>query len=87
MTKHYDEAFKRDAVQLLIRSGPEPQYESIGPVLERVWKADEQPCGKRLVEALPLWVPFYQKRYEALTAKQRQLLGTISSASVDRLLA
>jgi hypothetical protein len=71
----------------IIRSGPEPRYESIGPVLETIWKAAEQPCGKRLVEALPLWVPFYQKRYEPLTPKQRKLLGTISSASVDRLLA
>lgn len=70
-----------------IRSGPEPRYESIASVLETIWKAAEQPCGKRLVEALPLWVPCYQKRYEPLTAKQRQLLGTISSASVDRLLA
>lgn len=71
----------------VVRSGPEPRYESIGPVLEVIWKAAEQPCGKRLVEALSLWVPFFQKSYEPLTAKQRQLLATISSASVDRLLA
>lgn len=73
--------------QRVIRSGPEPRYESLGPVLKTIWLAAEQPCGKRLVEALPLWVPFYQKRYEPLTAKQRKLLATISSASVDRLLA
>ena len=71
----------------VVRSGPEPRYESIGPVLKVIWEAAEQPCGKRLVEALPLWVPFYQKRYEPLTARQRQLLAAISSASVDRLLA
>ncbi len=70
----------------VIRLGPEPQFESIGPAVEMIWKAAEQPCGKRLVEVLPLWVPFYQKRYEALSAKQRKLLGTISAASLDRLL-
>jgi hypothetical protein len=70
-----------------IHSGPEPRYESIGPVLEIIWKASEQPCGKRLVETFPLWLPFYQKHYEPLSAKQRKLLGTISAASVDRLLA
>jgi hypothetical protein len=73
--------------QRIIRAGPEPKYESIGPVVEAIWKAAEQPCGKRLVEALPLWIPFYQKRYEHLSVKQRQLLGSISPASVDRLLA
>jgi len=71
----------------VMRSGPEPRYESIEIVVETIWKAAEQPCGKRLVEVLPLWVPFYQKRYEALTAKQRKLLEMISAASLDRLLA
>lgn len=70
-----------------VRCGPEPRYESIRPVLEAIWRAAEQPCGKRLVEALPLWLPFYQKRYEPLNAPQRKLLAAISSASVDRLLA
>jgi hypothetical protein len=80
-------AAAKEPAQPIIRLGPEPRYESIAAVLETIWKAAEQPCGKRLVEALPLWVPFYQKRYEPLSAKQRKLLGTISSASVDRLLA
>lgn len=80
-------AVAKEPGQPIIRLGPEPRYESIAPVLETIWKAAEQPCGKRLVEALPLWLPFYQKRSEPLTAKQRKLLGTISSASVDRLLA
>ena len=52
----------------VIRLGPEPRYESIVPVVEKIWESAEQPCGKRLVEALPLWIPFYQKRCEALCA-------------------
>lgn len=70
-----------------VRPGPEPRYAVIGPVIEAIWQAAEQPCGKRLVEALPLWLPSYQKHYEPLSAGQRQLLGAISPASVDRLLA
>ncbi len=69
------------------RPGPEPRYKAIRWVVEEIWKAAEQPCGKRLVEALPLWLPHYQKRYEPLTAQQRHLLVAISPASVDRLLA
>ena len=69
------------------RPGPEPRYEAVRLVVEEIWKASEQLCGKRLVEALPLWLPHYQKRYEPLSAKQRHLLAAISPASVDRLLA
>ena len=68
------------------RAGPEPKYESIGAVVETIWKAAEQPCGKRLVAALPLWVPYYHRQCERLSASQRQLLTSISAASVDRLL-
>lgn len=70
-----------------VRPGPEPRYEAIGPVIEAIWQAAEQPCGKRLVEALPLWLPSYQQHYEPLSARQRKLLAAISPASVDRLLA
>ena len=70
-----------------IRAGPEPRYEPIRLVLEAIWKASEQLCGKRLVEALPLWVPHFQTRYETLTRQQHRLLASISPASADRLLA
>jgi len=37
--------------------GPEPRYEAVSEVITQVWKAAEQVCGKRLVRALPLWLP------------------------------
>jgi len=37
--------------------GPEPKYEGIMEIVERVWSAAEQMCGKRLACALPLWLP------------------------------
>ena len=37
--------------------GPARQYERIEPVVRAIWLAAEQPCGKRLAPALPLWLP------------------------------
>ena len=67
--------------------GPEPRYERIEPVVRAIWLAAEQPCGKRLAPALPLWLPHYQRLHGPLSAKQRELLRAISPATLDRLLA
>src|SRR4051812_12272346 len=37
------------------RSGA--KYEAVSGVITQVWEAAEQLCGKRLVQALPLWLP------------------------------
>jgi hypothetical protein len=67
--------------------GPQRQYEGIGELVERIWAAGEQPCGKRLAYMLPLWLPHYQRRYGKLLAGQRKLTGQVSAATLDRLLA
>lgn len=67
--------------------GPARQYDRISEVVERVWVAGEQPCGKRLVQMLPLWLPHYQRRYGKLLRSQRQLADQVSAATLDRLLA
>jgi hypothetical protein len=66
--------------------GPEPRYEAIVEVIQRIWSAGEQPCGKRLAQMLPLWLPHYQRRYGRLLPSQRQLANQISAATLDRLL-
>jgi hypothetical protein len=66
--------------------GPEPKYQAIEEVVAQVWKASEQLCGKRLVRALPLWLPHYERRFGKLLPSQRKLLGEISAATLDRLL-
>lgn len=68
------------------RPGPSPRYEAVEEVVTRVWKAAEQLCGKRLVEALPLWLPHYERHYGKLLPRQRKLLGEVSAATLDRLL-
>lgn len=69
------------------RPGPEPQYESIEPIVEKIWLSAEQPCGKRLVPILHQWLPFYERRFERLSARSRRLVQQISAATLDRLLA
>ena len=66
--------------------GPEPRYEGVSEVVTRVWKAAEQLCGKRLVQALPLWLPHYERHYEKILPRQKKLLAEISAATLDRLL-
>jgi len=66
--------------------GPARQYDGIEPVVRAIWLAAEQPCGKRLAPALPLWLPHYQRLYGPLGARQRELLRAISPATLDRLL-
>ena len=70
------------------RGGPRRRYgEEEREVLKAIWLAAEQPCGKRLKEALRLWLPHYEKEKAEVTPLVRQRLGTISAATIDRLLA
>jgi hypothetical protein len=84
--KHAIRLLNREACQKGCPPGPEPRYEPIVEVVERVWTAGEQPCGKRLAEMLPLWLPHYQQRYGRLLPSQRRLAEEVSAATLDRLL-
>jgi len=67
--------------------GPEPKYQAIVEVVEQVWAVAEHLCGKRLVRALPLWLPHYERHYGKLLPCQKSLIGQVSAATLDRLLA
>ena len=67
--------------------GPERQYASIEPIVRQIWLSADQPCGKRLVPILHQWLPFYERRFEALSVRSRRLVRKISAATLDRLLA
>jgi hypothetical protein len=67
--------------------GPEPKYQAILEMVEQIWTSAEQLCGKRLVEALPLWLPHYERHYGKLLASQKKLIRQVSAATLDRLLA
>lgn len=67
--------------------GPEPRYGPVREVLQDIWQAAEQLCGKRLAPALPLWLPHYAKHFNPLLPCQQKLLKEISPATIDRILA
>jgi hypothetical protein len=71
----------------LVRSGPESRYQPLLEVVERIWSAAEQLCGKRLAPALGLWLPHYERHYGKLLPGQKKLLGQVSPATLDRMLA
>src|SRR6266850_8095975 len=70
-----------------VHPGPERRYEEIQPVVQYIWLKAEQPCGKRLVPILRQWLPYYERRFEPLSRGHRKLVGQISAATLDRLLA
>lgn len=47
--------------------------------LKAIWFATNQMCGKRLREALPLWLPYYETAYAKLEPKIKELLLAMSS--------
>src|SRR5690242_10736703 len=52
------------------RPGPKPVYdEEVVQVLKHVWLESDQLCSKRLVAALPLWLPFLK----VPMARQKQM--------------
>jgi len=51
--------------------------------IKNIWISTNLICSKRLKVALPLWLPFYEKE---LSENNRNLLYSISPATIDRLL-
>ena len=69
------------------RGGPRRRYgEEEKGVLKAIWLAAEQPCGKRLKAAVPLWLPHYENERGTLAAAVRERLRKMSAATMDRML-
>lgn len=69
------------------RGGPRRQYgEPEKEVLKGIWLAAEQPCGKRLKSAVPLWLPHYEAEHGEIDGDLRVRLLKLSAATMDRLL-
>ena len=62
--KHAIRLLNGNAVAKKSPPEPEPQHECISQLVERIWTAGEQPCGKRLAPMLPLWLPHYQRHMD-----------------------
>lgn len=70
-----------------VHAGPERRYDDIEAVVRQMWLKAEQPCGKRLVPILRLWLPYYERNYGVLPERERKLIRQASAATLDRLLA
>lgn len=70
------------------RPGRRPVYgtEELQKVLRRIWLATDQMCSKKLVSAIPLWLPFYQETYGKVSVETGQKILSVSAATIDRLL-
>lgn len=55
--------------------------------LKKIWLNSNQMCGRRLKIALPMWLPHYEQTYGSLNKDILNLLNTMSSATIDRLLS
>lgn len=70
------------------RGGPHLRYgDAERTVLKAIWLAAEQPCGKRLKAAVPLWMPYYESEHGVLEAGVRSRLLVMSASTMDRLLS
>ena len=79
---------QRDKRRKPRRPGRKPIYASpeFLTALKRLWFACDQMCSKKLKAAIPLWLPFYETAYKALTRETQHQLLSVSAATIDRLL-
>lgn len=70
------------------KSGPSRLYDAQELILalKRLWLATDQMCSKKLVAAIPLWLPAYEEQYGRLSEPTNRQLRRISAATIDRLL-
>ena len=70
------------------KRGRKSQYSApeLLKALKTLWLRSGLLCGKRLKQALPLWLTHYEKHHGVLSCECREKLLVISPASIDRLL-
>lgn len=64
------------------KPGPVSKYEQITDHIYELWNSMNRICSKKMVVAIPLWLPFYKRVTEA----ELKLLRSISPSTIDRLL-
>lgn len=64
------------------KPGPKSTYNQILDHIYELWNSMNRLCSKKMVVAIPLWLPYYKNVTEA----ELKLLKTISASTIDRLL-
>ncbi len=81
--KHAIRLLNEDLSDTPRRPGPERKYgEDVDRHLRHLWECMGRICSKKMVAAMPLWLPFYKDADE----HTKKLLGQISPATIDRHL-
>jgi len=63
------------------RGAPRRYSQATILALKNCWLSMDQPCGKRMKDMLPIWLPYLEEE-----ASVKAELGKISAATIDRLL-
>ena len=79
-------AGKRPLYNEVKRGRPKVYSDEIKTHISKLHKLMEQISPKRMKEAIPLWLPFYEKHYGRLTEKTRGELLKVSSSTIGRIL-
>lgn len=67
------------------RSGPKATYDlAFVRHLKALWEGMERACSKKMVAAMPQWLPYYEDK--TLTPAVKAKLLKVSPATIDRLL-
>jgi hypothetical protein len=71
-----------------VKRGPKRRYiaNDLLEPLTKIWLGTDQMCSKKLVAALVLWLPHYEKQYGHLDNRVKDQLLKMSHATIDRLL-
>lgn len=86
--KHAIKLLGRTPAATKAKAGRKRVYtKEVVAVIKRIWLSSEQPCGKRLKELIPLWLPHYERRDGALGKELRRSVLAASAATLDRLLS
>lgn len=56
------------------------------PIIQQIWLASEQMCGRRLQAQMGLWVEKYEEYYGPRGSDLKEQLLSMSSATLDRML-
>ncbi len=74
--------------RLSIVTGRPREYEAkeLLPVLRKIWRAADYPCGRRLTAMLPDWVAGYEEYEKSVPARIKEPLLQASARTLDRML-
>ena len=85
--KHAIRLLNKDFRTIKKKPGRKTYYDrEIVDVLKKIWFTAEHMCSKRIKAILPIWLPHYEEHYGPLKTHIRQKLGSISPATIDRIL-